>query len=225
MFEDLQINIKRSARKTLSIYVERDGSISVLAPKGLRQKKIDEVLKQKEYLIYKYRAEWQELNRSKKNREYISGQSFMYLGRSYSLKLIDKLDKPLILKEGRFYLLKSEKEKAKEHFIKFYKENGKAKIQNRIEEFKKKIDVNPQRVRIIELQNRWASCTSDGNLNFHWKCIMAPYAVLDYIVVHELIHLIHKNHTQEFWNEVDKIIPKFTDQIEWLKKYGAGMDL
>ena len=54
---------------------------------------------------------------------------------------------------------------------------------------------------------------------------MAPYAVIDYIVVHELIHLIHKNHTQEFWNELDKIIPKYTDNIEWLKKYGAGMDL
>ncbi|HUX92548.1 MAG TPA: SprT family zinc-dependent metalloprotease [Ignavibacteriaceae bacterium] len=225
MFEDLEINIKRSVRKTLSIYVERDGTISVLAPKGLRRKNIDEILKQKEYLIYKYRAEWQGLNRSKKNREYISGQSFMYLGRSYSLKLIDKLEKPLLLKDGRFFLLKSEKDNAKEHFINFYKEHGKIKILNRIEEFKNKIDVNPGRVRIMELQNRWASCTAEGNINFHWKCIMAPYIVLDYIVVHELIHLIHKNHTQEFWNEVDKILPKYQDSIAWLKSHGASMDL
>lgn len=225
MFEDLEINIKRSLRKTLSIYLERDGTLSILAPKGLRKKKIDEVLRQKEYQIYKYRAEWQELNRSKKNREYISGQSFLYLGRNYSLKLIEKLEKPLLLKDGQFFLLISEKENAKRHFINFYKENGKIKILNRIVEFKNKIGVNPGKIRIMDLQNRWASCTGEGNINFHWKCLMAPYAVLDYIVVHELIHLVHKNHTQSFWNDVDKILPDYKDSIEWLKSHGASMDL
>ena len=225
MFDELEINIKRNARKTLSIYVERDGSISVLAPKGLRKRKIDEILKQKEYQIYKYKAEWKELNHSKKEREFISGQSFLYLGRGYPLKVVDKLDKPLVLKEGRFFLLKSEKENAKKHFIKFYKENGIVKIEKRVKEFKQKIGTSPGKVRIVDLQNRWASCTPEGHLNFHWKCIMAPYSVLNYIIVHELVHLIYKNHTQKFWNGVDKILPKYQDSIEWLKTHGASMDL
>jgi len=225
MFNDLEINIKRSDRKTLSIYVERDGTVSVLAPKGLRTKKINEVLEKKEYLIYKHWATWKELNESRKEREFISGQSFLYLGKTYSLKLTDEIDRPLVLKEGRFYLTKSEILNAKVHFINFYKLNGLPKIQKRVEDFQSMLNVKPQKVRIIDLQNRWASCTAEGNLNFHWRCLMAPYKVLDYIVVHELVHLKHKNHTQAFWNEVDKILPKYKDSIEWLKKFGAGMDL
>ena len=131
----------------------------------------------------------------------------------------------MLLKDGQFFLLISEKENAKRHFINFYKENGKIKILNRIVEFKNKIGVNPGKIRIMDLQNRWASCTGEGNINFHWKCLMAPYAVLDYIVVHELIHLVHKNHTQSFWNDVDKILPDYKDSIEWLKSHGASMDL
>lgn len=225
MFDDLVININRSERKTLSIYIERNGTISVHAPKGLRTKKINEILSKKEYLIYKHWAIWKELNESRKEREFISGQSFLYLGKSYSLKLIDEIDSPITLKEGRFYLRRSEKQNAREHFINFYKENGLPKIQKRVEEYQEKLDIKPGKVRIIDLQNRWASCTQDGNLNFHWRCIMAPYSVLTYIVVHELVHLKHKNHTPSFWNEVDKVFPKYKDCIEWLQKFGAGMDL
>ncbi len=225
MLDQLQISLVRSARKTLSIYIERDGSITVRAPKNLSQSKIDEVLKKKEYRIYKLWTEQRILNESHRNREFVSGQSFLYLGRNYALKLIEKIDEPLVLKNGRFYLKKSEKEKAKEHFINFYKENGFHKIQTRVEDFKKKLGVSPNKFRIIDLQNRWASCTKEGNLNFHWKCIMAPYSVLDYIVVHELVHLKIKNHTKEFWNEVDKIIPNYFEKVDWLNKNGAGMDL
>ena len=77
----------------------------------------------------------------------------------------------------------------------------------------------------MELQNRWASCSNKGNVNFHWKCAMAPIDVLSYIVVHELAHLIHPNHTTAFWNEIDKVYPNYDKQVQWLKLNGAGMDL
>ena len=77
----------------------------------------------------------------------------------------------------------------------------------------------------MELKNRWASCSAKGNINFHWKCAMAPMDVLQYIIVHELAHLIHLNHTTEFWNEVDKVLPKYEEQISWLKINGVGMSL
>ncbi|HOI30992.1 MAG TPA: SprT family zinc-dependent metalloprotease [Melioribacteraceae bacterium] len=225
MLDQLQLTLTRSARKTLSIYIERDGSITVHAPKNLPLAKVEEVLKKKEYRIYKVWTEQRILNESHRNREFVSGQSFLYLGRSYALKLIDTIEEPLVLKNGRFYLRKSEKVKAKEHFVNFYKTNGFPKIIKRIEDYKKKLGVSPNKVRIIDIQNRWASCTQEGNLNFHWKCIMAPYAVLNYIVVHELVHLKIKNHTKAFWNEVDKLIPNYLDKVDWLKKNGAGMDL
>ena len=91
--------------------------------------------------------------------------------------------------------------------------------------YRSKMGVQPKAVRIIELKNRWASCSPGGNLNFHWKCMMAPPTVLDYIVVHELVHLIHPDHTKAFWNEVDKVMPNYQDRKEWLRVNGAGMDL
>jgi predicted metal-dependent hydrolase len=72
---------------------------------------------------------------------------------------------------------------------------------------------------------RWASCTPGGTLNFRWRCLMAPLTILDYIEVHELAHLIHANHTQAFWNEVDKVMPDYQERKEWLGLKGAGMDL
>lgn len=91
--------------------------------------------------------------------------------------------------------------------------------------FRAKLDVEPRAVKVIDLKNRWASCTPGGNLNFHWKCMMAPLTVLDYIVAHELVHLIHPNHTAAFWNELDKVMPDYQERKNWLRDNGAEMDL
>ncbi len=87
------------------------------------------------------------------------------------------------------------------------------------------MDLTPNGIRVIDLKNRWASCTPEGKLNFHWKCMMSPATILDYIVVHELAHLIHPNHSAAFWNEVDKVLPDYGERKEWLRVHGAGMDL
>ena len=88
-----------------------------------------------------------------------------------------------------------------------------------------KMGVEPKSVRVLDLKNRWASCSAGGHLNFHWKCMMAPTTILDYIVVHELAHLRYPNHTAAFWNEVDKVMPDYRERKEWLRVNGAGMDL
>lgn len=225
MFEDIKINVKRNNRKTLSIYIERDGTVTVLAPKNLSDEEIQKVIQTKEYHIYKYFAEWKEMNESKINRTFVNGQSYLYLGRNYRLDIVKELSKPLMLKQGYFLLREKDKSKAREHFISFYKEKGQQKITDKIEKYQEWMGVNPNKVRIIDLKNRWGSCSNEGNLNFHWKCAMAPLDVLTYIVVHELAHLKHKRHSQAFWNEVDKVLPNFQHQIEWLKLNGASLDI
>lgn len=226
IFQDIKINIKKSKRKTLSIYIERDGTVSVLAPITSSEEEIEEVIKQKKYRIHKYLAEWDSANSSRVDREYVNGQSFLYFGRNYRLELVDgKMNNPLILKNGYFLLRTKDKLEAQQHFIDFYKDKGISKILERVEIYKNRLDVSPNEIRIMELKNRWASCSSKGNLNFHWKCIMAPLDVISYIVVHELVHLKIANHTNKFWNEIDKIIPDYRNHIEWLKSNGAAMDL
>jgi len=80
-------------------------------------------------------------------------------------------------------------------------------------------------VEVKELGYRWASCLKNGELHFHWKCLMAPPTIIDYIVVHELCHLRHRDHTEAFWNEVDKVLPDYRERKEWLRIRGVGLNL
>lgn len=223
--EGIELNIKKTKRKTLSIYIERDGVISVIAPDHLSDDEIDKAIKSKEYLIYKYRAQWLQLNDNKIEREYVNGQSFLYLGRNYRLEIVTEQDVPLKLKGGYFLLRKKDLDKAKDHFVNFYKDKIKCKLADRVKHYQAFLGVKASDVKVMELQNRWASCTANGKLNFHWKCAMAPVDVIEYIVVHELTHLRYKNHDTAFWNEIDKVIPNYKRHVEWLKNNGASMDV
>lgn len=225
MISGLDIAIKRSKRKTVSIFVERDGSVSARVPETLSEADLLEVLKAKEYQIHKNLAEWTQLNERQVLRGYVNGQSFLYLGRNYRLKLVDEPLGAVIFSKGTFRLSKLELDKAKDFFIAFYKRKLKEKIQPLIRQYQAQLGIQPNEVKVMELQNRWASCSPKGNIHFHWKCAMVPMDVLQYIVVHELAHLIHHNHTTAFWNEIDKILPNYDKHHHWLRLNGAGMDL
>lgn len=222
---NIDIAIQKSERKTVSIFIERDGSVSARVPQKLKDEEIENILKAKEYQIFKNLAEWEQLNANAVEREYVNGQSFLYAGRNYRLKLVDENFGELRFVKNTFLLSKQQKHKAKESFVQFYKDKLTTKIHPIIERYKNQLGVQPNQIKVMELQNRWASCTPNGNVNFHWKCAMAPIDVLHYIVVHELAHLIHINHTKAFWNEIDKILPNYQEQVNWLKINGVGMDL
>ena len=226
-YKDIEYTLRRSRRKTASIYIERDGAVSVLVPRNLSKNQIDELIENKRKWIYRNLAEWQDLNAARVRREYVNGEGFLYLGRTYRLKLVESQDQPLMLKDGHFCLRANGSTALDPDaaFKEFYRQKGKRRINERVEYYQRRMGVEPKAVRIIDLKNRWASCSSGGNLNFHWKCMMAPPTVLDYIVVHELAHLTHPNHTQAFWNEVDKVMPDYGERKEWLRVNGAGMDL
>ncbi len=225
VYMDITYSLTTSDRKTLSIYIERDGQISVLAPQDFTSQQIDEVLEQKRGWIYKSLAEWEDLNATRVKREYVNGEGFLYMGRNYRLQIVEQQKKPLILKNGYFVLRSKSVAKADEVFKEFYRQKGNKKLKERVVYYQDKLGVKASEVRVLELKNRWASCSDKGNLNFHWKCMMAPLTVLDYVVVHELVHLIHKNHTTAFWNEIDKLIPDYQERKQWLKVNGAGMGL
>jgi len=225
MFENLKITILRRNRKTLSIYIERDGTVTVYAPEKLSQNEIDAILQKREYQIYKYLAKWELLNANRILREPVNGQSFLYLGRNYYFQFSNDVAK-LTLKGRYFFLPESERDKLPEAFKEFYREKGKAFITPRVLQYAAKMGLTPEEVSILELKNRWASCSSKKpKINFHWKVMMAPVTVLDYLIVHELAHFKYKKHDSPFWNEVDKILPNYQKQVDWLKKYGASLTI
>jgi len=223
-YKDISYTLKRSKRKTASIYIERDGEVSALVPKELTNKQVEELLESKRKWIYTNLAEWRDLNATRVQREYVNGEGFLYLGRTYRLKLVQDQPLALMLKDG-YFCLRTNGVSPDTAFKEFYREKGKKRIAERVAHFQDRLGVQPKAVKIIDLKNRWASCSPGGNVNFHWKCMMAPPTVLDYVVVHELAHLIRPNHTKAFWNEVDKVMPDYQERKEWLRVNGAGMDL
>ncbi|MBS1747108.1 MAG: M48 family metallopeptidase [Bacteroidetes bacterium] len=224
--DSIHIKIEKTERrKTVSIFIERDGSVRVLAPATSSDEKIESAVKSKEYQIFQKLAKWKELNQGKLKREYVNGQSFLYLGRNYRLRINDNQDVPLKISGGFFHLDRKYLLKAEKTFKNFYREKGLLKIQERLELIEEKFQTKPTTIKVLELQNRWASWTPGNGLNFHWKCIMAPVSVLDYIITHEMVHLKYPNHSPEFWNELDKKMPDYREHENWLKRNGVKMAL
>lgn len=100
---------------------------------------------------------------------------------------------------------------------------GRQRFSERAGYFAPKVGVKITGIKVKEMGYRWASCGKNGKLNFHWKCMMAPPRIIDYIVVHELCHFYYRNHTDAFWNEVDKVMPDYRERKEWLRKHGASL--
>ena len=217
-------------RQTTDITIERDGSVTVRSPWHLTPEQIDAVVESKRLWIYRNLAQWQELNASKVVREWVNGETFLYLGRAYRLALVAEQSSSLRLKAGRFYLdrriIEEEgKAGAQKAFKAYFTAKGQQKFSDRVDYFAPKVGVRVTGIKIKDLGYRWGSCGRKGVLNFHWACMMAPLKVIDYVVVHELCHLHHRNHSDAFWNEVDKVMPDYAERKEWLRKNGASLTL
>ncbi|PCJ62390.1 MAG: metal-dependent hydrolase [Candidatus Hydrogenedentota bacterium] len=219
-----------SERTTTDIVIERDGKIAVRPPVDYSPEQVDAVVESKRMWIYRNLAEWRDLNATAVVREWVNGETFLYLGRSYRLSLVTGKSCDLKLREGRFCLDRKlidegGPEAAKTAFEEYYTDKGLDRISKRVGFYASKVGVTPISIKIKDMSYRWANCTKNGALAFHWKCMMAPPKVIDYIVIHELCHMHHHNHSDAFWNEVDKVMPDYRERKEWLKKNGANLNL
>ncbi len=217
-------------RKTTDIVIERNGIVAVRPPNNYTPEQVDAVVESKRMWIYRNLAEWRDLNATAVVREWVNGETFLYLGRSYRLSLITEQTELLKLKEGRFCLNRKlidegGTEAAKKTFEAYYSNKGLQRINDRVKYYAPKVGVIVLSIKVKDMSFRWASCSKSGALNFHWKCMMAPSKIIDYIIVHELCHMHHRNHSDAFWNEVDKVMPDYRERKEWLKKNGAGLSL
>jgi predicted metal-dependent hydrolase len=212
-----------SDRKTLSIIVERDRSILVRAPKNMSAEEIQEKVEEKSLWIYEKLHHPQKYPPDPVKKEFVTGETILYLGRNYRLEVTDEnLD--AVEFDSRFYISRRQKAQAGELFRNWYIERAQEKLLPRIKQFAKAMGVSYNRLLISDLKYRWASLTPKNNLNFNWRIIKAPMSVVDYLIVHELAHLLEPNHSQRFWNIVAVQIPDFEKPKKWLKDYGYRLE-
>lgn len=219
---EVECTVLRSARRSVAIFIERDGSVSVRAPQAASDEQLAKVVEKKLPWIYRNLALWRELNRNIPKREFVSGESFYVAGQPCILDVQADAVEPLEQVGDRLVLNRKHLAKAEELLRAMYRRLGYERLPGLIERFAPRMGVRPGRLRVWELQNRWASCSERGNLNFHWKVMSLPGDVLEYLVVHELAHIKHRNHTKEFWCEVEKVMPNWEVAANWLRTNGAG---
>ena len=229
--KNIEFNVEFKNRKTISISVEPPKNITVVAPINTSIEEIKEIVKSKGSWGVQRLFEFKNIESKKVDREFVNGESFMYLGRNYSLQIhIDEKlhnNSKVKLFRGKFHVYVKEKndELIKNALEAWYREKTEEQVNKRIKYYQKYFNKKPTSVKVKEQKKRWASCTSNDELLFNWRCSMAKATALDYIIVHEMCHMYYKNHSHEFWDLLASIMSDYEVRKEWLRDYGIRMDL
>ncbi|WP_211231353.1 M48 family metallopeptidase [Halonatronum saccharophilum] len=226
----IEFDVEYRNRKTLEIGIEPPDNIKVISPQGTSEEEIIKLVKSKAKWIIQKLYEFRDVEYRTRQKEYINGENFIYLGRNYSLEIIDDQDinkAEAKLYQGKFYIRTNTKnrEELKEAMEKWYRAKTLEQVSKRIDYFQPYFSVKPNSIKVKEQKKRWASCNANKDLMFNWRCSMAPANVLDYIVVHEMCHMVHLNHSKEFWDLLERVMPEYRQRKEWLKNYGIRMNL
>ena len=223
--------IRRPHRKTASISVKPDGSVRILVPSTLPEEKIVALVNRKSRWINTKIAHFQEINRNHKQKEYVSGESFTYLGRNYRLKIMPgDPNEEVKLMNGRLYVHVPQETAAEQRnrivldqLTGWYKERSVQRLRQKTIRYAKQMGLKPLLVGLKDYHSRWASCHTDGKIYFNWKIIIASHSIVDYVVVHELCHLVHGDHSPKFWKLLETVIPDYADRKEWLRVHGKEL--
>lgn len=223
---DFAYSIQRSVkRRKLTITVERDRGVVVHAPEGCSDEQIEKVVTAKRQWIYEkmgHPQKYQDLPHAP-GKELVSGESALYLGRQYRIEIVNSGFKEIRF-EQRFLIPDTPLDKRAETLRNWYIQRAKEKIVPRVLQHARQLGVNVSKVKIADNRYRWGSCTMNDNVNFNWRLIKAPMFVIDYVIVHELAHLLEANHTLSFWNIVRAQAPTMDKAKNWLKENGQILE-
>lgn len=214
----------RSSRRTIGLQITSDGRLIVRAPLRAALKDIQSFILRKQDWILKTQSRMRIHAQNQKVRQYCDGEQFLYLGQNFELHFVDNGVAPLHF-DNAFYLSSRLQEQAKDIFTDWYRTQALAIISKRVELYAAKHSLRYGRIRISNARRRWGSCSAKGNLNFNWRLVMAPITVIDYVVIHELAHLIERNHSPRFWKRVEAMIPGYKEYRKWLRDNGKVFDL
>jgi len=221
----LKIEVLRSRRKTSALQIVGN-QLQIRVPNRVRDRKIVEILEKKERWIRNKAIELQNQPLTKE-REYISGESFPLFGRDLKLKVLEgrKVGTQLIDDYLLTTVRSSEsgdlrKSRIKTYIEKWYVKEAYKRLEEKVIKYSQIIRVSPREMKVRNYKTRWGSCDNKGRLTFNFHLIKAPHTIVDYVVIHELCHIIQPNHSKFFWDEVAKFDPFFKNHKKWLKGHG-----
>lgn len=222
---DFQYSIvRRPRRKTAAISVSPDDTVTVTVPQHVTDEQAREFVQRKYRWIKERIRRNAEARGTCKPRSFCDGEEFLHLGEPCTLRIEAGLADSVVMEKGVLRVFISpylngdrRTERTRDLLIAWYKGSAARRLEERLAHYAGIIGVEFNRFRVRNLQSRWGSCSSKKNLNFTWQIVMAPLDVLDYVVVHELCHLVHLNHSPEFWGLVESVLPDYMERRRRLR--------
>lgn len=214
----------RSKRRSISLEIERDGSLTVRAPKHASHDEIISLVNGKKEWISRKQALTRERLQEAPPKQFLEGERFLYLGKTFPLEIVPDQPAALLL-NGTFQLAAEQQDSGRIIFEQWYREHAAQVIKPRTATMAEQHGFTYTIIRITGAKTRWGSCGPKGSLNFSWRLVMAPVEVIDYVILHELAHLRIRNHSKRYWQEVRGIMPDYKDHIKWLHENGHRLRL
>ena len=223
---DFPFEIIRTDRvKSASIDVE-DNLVKVTVPKNLSDERIEELIKGR-ILWIKQKLALQASAIVSKPKEYVDGEAFAYLGRNYRLKCANGTEESVKLRSGYLNVTTKNGKRNSEHIKaaieQWYRTKALSRLVDKNKRYSAILKVEPTSINLKDYKAMWGSCSPKGVVSYNWRIILAPHKIVDYIVVHELCHLIEPNHSSKYWKQVRSVIPDYKNSKEWLKNNGSSL--
>ena len=225
----LSYTILRSARrkKTVAVTVDPAGSVMVVAPERFVTDRLDAIVTRKAAWIVRRLRRAEDYAPLPSPREFVSGESVLYLGRHYRLKVDPPAAGEAKLRGGWLHIPAPEGPKQATHvraaLVSWLQRHAGERLPERVEAWRPKAGVPPPRVIVVNQQKRWGSCDQRGTIRLNWRIIQAPMRLIDYVVAHELVHLRHRGHGRDYWQAIGRIMPDYERRREELRGRGIGL--
>ena len=206
--------IIRSRRRSIGLMINTKAELIVRAPHWTPIHEIERIVRSKQDWIVK-KQDYFHRNKPE-TKQFVEGEEFLFLGNLFPLRIVDDSSKTIAL-DSALRIPRSMLQNPLKPIRAWYMDQALEYLYQRVEHYAHMTSLNYKTIKVNNARTRWGSCSAKGSLNFSWRLIMAPPRVLDYVVIHELMHLKQANHSRKFWAEVKSLVPDYKTDEQWLK--------
>lgn len=221
---NLEYDLIYSDRQTIGITVERDRRVVVRAPKRIPPEAVAAAVEKKRLWIWVKLHDPRKYAQPRPAKEFVAGETFLFLGQSFGLQLVTEPRGEVRFNGARFELSRKDRLEARDLFVAWYLRQAKAEVPPRVAAMARAMGIAFKRITVREMKFRWGSCSPGGTLTFNWRIVQAPTVVVDYLITHELAHVLEPSHAADFWNIVAVHVPAWEKARAWLRRYGARLE-
>lgn len=218
---------RRAARvKTVALRIEGARDVLLLAPRGAPVARLDAIVRAKARWILAQLRTTSDRPPPSNGREFVSGETFVYAGRQHRLRVVVARTESVSLEHGRLVVRVQARggrvasRRVRALVVTWYRARAEKRTQDTVAAWAPRVGVRPTRVCVVDQRSRWGSCSSAGELRFNWRIVGASKRLVEYVVVHELVHLLHADHTPAFWRRLGEVMPDYEGRRARLRELG-----